>query len=142
MSDVFLNASNTRNTFFIHNEAGWDKSHDMEILYLRHIDRFFSILAGGNITDEGSRGVLGVRYLLPLNIEGKVWVDTEKELRISLEKKIQITDRFNLSGQIEYDTGTKSEWVAGGEWTINKWLSLTVRRHSDYGSGAGVMIRF
>lgn len=142
MGDLFLNASNTRNIFSIYREAGRDGSYDVEILYSRYINRFFSILAGGNITDEDRRGVLGTRYLLPLNIESRAWVDTEKELRISFEKKLQITDRFSLSGQFEYDTGTKSEWVAGGEWTINKWLSLTARHHSDYGTGAGVMIRF
>lgn len=142
MGDLFLNASNTRNTFSINKEAGWDGDYDIEILYSRYINRFFSILAGGNITDEDSGGVLGIRYLLPLNIESRAWADNEKELRISFEKKLQITDRFSLSGQFEYDTGTKSEWVAGGEWTINKWLSLTARHHSDYGTGVGVMIRF
>ncbi|MBI5205133.1 MAG: multicopper oxidase domain-containing protein [Nitrospirae bacterium] len=142
MGDLFLNASNTRNIFSIYREADWDGSYDMEILYSRYINRFFSILAGGNITDEDRRGVLGARYLLPLNIESRAWVDTEKELRISFEKKLQITDRFSLSGQFEYDTGTKSEWAAGGEWTINKWLSLTARHHSDYGTGAGVTMRF
>ncbi|MBI5074517.1 MAG: multicopper oxidase domain-containing protein [Nitrospirae bacterium] len=142
MGDIFLNASNSRNTFSINKEASRNGAYDIEILYGRYISRFVSVLAGANITDEDSRGVLGIRYLLPLNIESRAWVDTEKELRISLEKKIQITDRFSVFGHLTYDTGTKSEWAAGGEWTINKWLSLTARHHSDYGTGAGIIIRF
>ncbi len=142
MSDASLTASSTRNTFSIYGEQDWHGSYNAEILYSRYINRYFSVLAGVNITDEKDRGVLGVRYLLPLNIESRIWADTESEFRISFAKKLQITDRFGISGSAEYDTGTKWEWVAGGEWTLNKRLSLTARYHSDYKSGAGVMIRF
>ncbi|MBI5740560.1 MAG: multicopper oxidase domain-containing protein [Nitrospirae bacterium] len=142
MSDVYLNASNTRNTFSIYSEADWHGSYDSEILYLRYINRFLSILAGADIADEEDKGVFGVNYLLPLNIGSRIWADTKKEAGMSLEKKLRITDRLSVAGDVEYDTGTQWEGVVRAEWTLNKYASLVGSYHSDYKGGAGVSVRF
>ncbi|RJQ52432.1 MAG: copper oxidase, partial [Nitrospiraceae bacterium] len=142
MSEAALTVSNTRNIFSVYSEEDWHGSYDTELLYFRYINRFFSILAGGNITDGKDRGVFGIRYLLPLNVESRLWADTKDEIRISLSKKLQITDRLSLSGDAEYDTGTQWEGVVRAEWTLNKYASLTGAYHSDYKGGAGVAFRF
>jgi FtsP/CotA-like multicopper oxidase with cupredoxin domain len=142
MSDVSLTAANTRNIFSVYSEQDWHGSYDTEILYSRYLNRFLSLLAGVNITDEEGRGVVGVSYLLPLNIESRVWADTDKEIRISLEKKLQVASRLSISGSAEYDTGTHWEGVVRAEWTLNKYASLAGIYHSDYKGGIGVIIRF
>jgi len=142
MSEVVLTASNTRNTFSIFSEEDWHGSYEMELLYFRYINRFFSIFTGADITDEIDRGVLGIRYLLPLNIESRFSADTKNEIRISFSKKLQITDRFSISGDAEYDTGTQWEGIVRAEWTLNKYASLIGAYHSDYKGGVGVIIRF
>lgn len=85
--------------------------------------------------------MLGIRYLLPLNLESKLWIDTKGDFRVVLEKEIQITNRFSVSGEVEYDTGTQWEWVARAEWTINKYFSLFGDYHSNYKGGVGITIR-
>jgi len=142
MSDVSLTAANTRNIFSVYSEQDWHGSYDTEILYSRYLNRFLSLLAGVNITDEEGRGVVGVSYLLPLNIESRVWADTDKEIRISLEKKLQVASRLSISGSAEYDTGTQWEGIVRAEWTLNKYASLAGTYHSDYKGGIGVIIRF
>ena len=41
-----------------------------------------------------------------------------------------------------YDTGTLWEWTAGADFTLTRTTSLTLSYHSDFGLGAGVLIRF
>lgn len=142
MSDGELMAVNTRNTISAGWEADWDGSYDIEILYERYFSRFLTAFGGANITDDETRGILGIHYLLPLNIESTLRIDTAGEFRIGAGKKIQLTDRLSISGDAEYDTATQWEGIVKAEWTLNKYASLTGAYHSDYKGGAGVIIRF
>jgi FtsP/CotA-like multicopper oxidase with cupredoxin domain len=142
MSEGLLVASNTRNIFSALWEADWKRNYDIELTYDRYFNRFFTVFGGANITDDRTRGILGIRYLLPLNFESKLWVDTKGDFRVVLEKKIQVISRLSVAGEVEYDTGTQWEWVARAEWTINKYLSLFGDYHSDYKGGVGLTIRF
>jgi FtsP/CotA-like multicopper oxidase with cupredoxin domain len=142
MSEGSFTASNTRNILSGIWEADWKGSYDIELTYDRYFNRFFRIFAGTNIAEDKMRGVFGVRYLLPLNFKSKLWVDTKGDLRAVLDKKIQMTSRFSLGGEIEYDTGTQWEWVVRAEWTLNKQFSLYGDYHSNYKGGAGLTVRF
>ena len=113
-----------------------------------YINRFFTVFTGINILGEGSetddtRGVLGITYLLPLNIESTYWLDTDGGGRFMFEKEFMLTPRLALTGEAEYDTND-SEWEgkAGLEYTVSKTISLTGQWHSDFGWGLGAIVRF
>lgn len=71
--------------------------------------------SGLDITNEEqqTRGIFGVRYLLPLLIDSTLWIDTDADLRIILDKEVQPTERLSAFGELQYDTESKWEWKAG-----------------------------
>jgi CopA family copper-resistance protein len=151
MTEGALSLSDTRNIFQASWEAGWqdvDKT-DWEVLltYDRYFNRFFSILVGVDFLGEGSsteetRGVLGLRYLLPLNFETTAWVDTDGGARVIAEKEFALTPRLSLLGEVEYDTHDKWEGKAGLSYVLTKTVSLLGQWHSEFGWGGGLQVRF
>ncbi|MDP3296359.1 MAG: multicopper oxidase domain-containing protein [Thermodesulfovibrionia bacterium] len=146
MTDGLAVLSSTRHTLGMRWEIGWGKvketEYDIELTYDYHFVRFLSAFGGANLTNDSNAGIFGVRYLLPLNLESLVWVDTDGDFRFSVGKKLWITNRLSFFGEAEYDTNTKWEGVVGAAWIVNKWLSLVGQWHSDFGTGAGIRIRF
>ncbi len=88
------------------------------------------------------RGVFGVSLLLPLNVRTTVWGGTDGSLRWTAAKELQLTRRLTAFGEGRYDTVTDWEWIAGGEFVVNKYFSVVGQYHSDYGAGAGLRARF
>ncbi|HEX2965633.1 MAG TPA: multicopper oxidase domain-containing protein [Syntrophorhabdaceae bacterium] len=151
MTEGFLTLSNTRNILSAEWEVGWQNTEatTWETLFTwdRYVNGFFTIFAGANVMGQKNhidktRGVLGFRYLLPLNLESRVWIDTDRGVRFNLAKSFELTPRLALFGEVEYDTHDKWEGVAGLSYTINKTFSLVGQWHSDYGFGGGLQIRF
>ena len=151
MTEGALTLSDTRNIFQAYWEVGWqdvDKT-DWEALltYDRSFNRFFSVLVGADFLGEGSsteetRGVFGLRYLLPLNIETTAWVDTDGGARVIADKEFTLTPRLSLIGEVEYDTHDKWEGKAGISYTVTKNFSLLGQWHSEFGWGGGLQVRF
>lgn len=136
--------SNTRNTISATWEAGWEEEdYEIVLTYNRYINRFITAFGGIDITNEeqDTRGIFGVRYLLPLLIDSTVWIDTDADLRIILDKEIDLTERLSAFGELQFDTESKWEWKAGGAVMINKWLSLVGQYYSEFGAGGGIEIR-
>jgi FtsP/CotA-like multicopper oxidase with cupredoxin domain len=151
MTQGFLTLSNTRNIFTAEWEAGWQLVDDTEseaiLTWDRYFNRFFTAFIGADLLGEGddldeARAVAGIRYLLPLNIESRLWVDSDGGARISLGKEFELTPRIALFGEGEYDTHDLLEGIAGFSYTISKRFSLIGQWHSDFGFGGGVRIRF
>ena len=143
MTDGIAAISNTRNTISARWEAGWEeKEYEIELTYNRYINRFITVFGGVDITNEEqqTRGIFGIRYLLPLLIDSTVWVDTDADFRIILDKEMQLTKRLSAFGELQYDTESKWEWKAGGAIMINKWLSLVGQYYSEFGGGGGIKI--
>jgi hypothetical protein len=152
MSEGFLKAANTRNTLRAEWESGWEgvERHQWEGLVLGelYLNRFFSAFAGldllgaGSETEE-SRGVVGLTWLLPLNIESRFWLDSDGGTRFSFEKVFAITPRFALTVEAEYDSH-RSEWEEQCQlsYLLNRDISLLGRWHSDFGWGGGMAYRF
>jgi hypothetical protein len=92
--------------------------------------------------DAKDRGLIGINYRLPLMAWLNVSLDTEGDARFTLAKRFQLTPRLGVWGDVFYDTGTRWEWSAGADYTLTRHASLTASYHSDYGLGAGVLIRF
>lgn len=151
MAEASLTLANTRNIFSLDWETGWVKVEDTEsegiLTYDRYINRFFSVFAGADLLAEGddvdkTRGVAGFRYLLPFNLESRIWGDTDGGARFSLGKSFELMPRLTLFGDAEYDTHTKWEGKAGLNYMISKDFSLTGQWHSDFGVGGGLQVRF
>ncbi len=151
MTQGSVTLSNTRNNLIAAWEAGW---HDVDktewegiFTWNRYMNGFFSFFAGADLLGEQddldkARGVLGLHYLLPINVESSVWVDTDGGARINLDKEFELTPRLTLFGEAEYDTHEKWEGSAGLSYAIDKYFSLILLWHSEYDWGAGVHICF
>ncbi len=109
MTDGRVVAADTRNTLSAVWEAGWDEDYEVEIPYERYFNRFFKAFAGTLLTDgeQDHRGIIGIRYRLTFLIESSIWLDTEGEVRLSVEKEIQLTDWLYAFGEFQYDTESK-----------------------------------
>ena len=151
MTEGALTLSDTRNIFEAQWEVGWQSvdGTDWEGLfsYDRYLNRFSSLFAGVDVIGEGdeteeTRGVLGVHYLLPLNFESMIWVDTDGGARVKLDKEFTLTPRLALIGEIQYDTHDLWEGKTGLSYMVTKSVSLLGQWHSEFGWGGGLQVRF
>ncbi|RMG03310.1 MAG: copper oxidase, partial [Nitrospirae bacterium] len=151
MAYTNIEFSNTRNIFSAELEAGWQRvsSLEWELLFTwdRYFNRFFTAFGGVDLLGTGpdvenARLVAGIRYLLPLNIESRLWVDSEDGARVALGKSLEITPRISVFGEWEYDTHTYQEGRAGMRYLFSKSVSLVGQWHSEFGLGAGIEVRF
>lgn len=152
MTEGFFRASSTRNILTAAWEMGWEEVETTEweglVTWDRYINGFFTVFAGADLfgeTDEieKTRGVVGLHYLLPLNVEWRTWVDTDGGMRFIFDKGFELTPRLMLVGEAEYDTH-KTQWESsvGLTYLVHKNFSVIARWHSDYDWGAGVQVRF
>jgi predicted DNA-binding protein len=146
MTDGVAVLSNSKNIISTTWQVGWQEvegsEYDMEFAYDRYFNRYFNLFTGVNFTNDFERGIFGMRYLLPFNIESALRVDSEGEFRIELAQGLQLTTRFGIFGGIQYDTKSKEEWLLGGKYTLSKNTALTAQYHSDFGAGAGMEFRY
>jgi CopA family copper-resistance protein len=151
MTEGFLTLSNTRNILTAEWEVGWQEVDETEwegiFTWGRYINRFSTIFAGADSMGEEdehdkTRGVLGFQYLLPLNVESRVWVDTDGGARINFDKHFELTPRLALFGEAQYDTHDQWEGSAGINYIITKNVSFVGQWHSDFRWGGGLQIRF
>lgn len=151
MSVGYLTASNTRNIFTLEWEAGWGRADETGweavAVYERYFNRFFTLLAGGYAEGadgdpEKSRGIAGFTYLLPLNLKTRLWIDTDADLRVAVEKEVELFPGVHIKAGASYDTEEKWEGHADLGYILAKRLSLQASWHSVYGPGAGVEFRF
>ncbi len=149
MSEGQLTLMNARNDFLINWELGWgrvdDFEYEVDTLYQRYFNPNLQAFVGARLTndpDAENRAIVGFNYRLPLLVWANVSLDSEGDARGTLAKRFQVTSHLGVFGEVQYDTGTEWEWTAGADYTLIKNLSLTTQYHSDYGFGAGVLIRF
>ncbi len=146
MTDGTAVLSNSYNILSATWEIGWNRvdgtEHDIELTYDRYFNRFFTIFAGGNFTNEFERGIFGLRYLLPFNFVSTLRTDTEGEFRIALDQSVRVAPKWEVFGDFEYDTETEEEWVIGSNYLLSKHFLLVGQYHSDFGAGGGIRIWF
>ena len=146
MTDGVAVLSNSKNILSATWQVGWqnvDKTEqDVELAYDRYFNRFLNVFGGINLTNDYERGILGIRYLLPFNIDSTFRFDSEGEFRVELSQGLQLTSRFEVFGDVEYDTESKEEWLLGGKYIFSKNMALTGQYHSDFGAGAGLEFRY
>lgn len=148
MTDGTLTVSNTRNMLTFDWEVGWQdvETSQTEIILTwdRYINRFFSFYFGGDFGNEvpNNRGILGLRYLLPLNFEYTMFIGTDGGGRFQVDKTFQLTPRLSLVGRSRFDTKTYWENEASLLYMLTQQLSAGVIINSDYGFGGGLELEF
>jgi hypothetical protein len=151
MTGGFLRLSNTRNIVTGQWEAGWQEVDELDwegiLTWDRYINGFLSVFAGADSQGTGDaledvRGVLGLRYLLPLNLDMRAWMDTDGGGRVSLEKSFHLTPRLGLYGEAEYDTHDHWEGKTGLSYIVSKNISLLLQWHYEFGWGGGLRVWF
>ena len=146
MTDGLAVLSNSKNVFSASWQVGWQRvdktDFDVELAYDRYFNRFLNLYAGINLVNEYERGIFGIRYLLPFNIESTFRIDSAGELRIELGQSLQLTGRIMVFGNAEYDTESREEWLLGGKYILSKNVSMIGQYHSDFGAGAGIEFRY
>ena len=149
MSEGLLTWMNPKNDLMMAWEVGRQRvdepQYEIDLLYQRYGTMNFQAFAGYRLTnndDAKNRGLIGFNYRLPLMVWANVSLDTEGDARLTVAKRFQLTPRFGMWGEVFYDTGTQWEWTAGADYTLTRFTSLTLSCHSDYGLGAGVLVRF
>jgi len=151
MTEGALVLSDTRNIIRAEWETGWQNVENTEwegiLTWSRYIHGFLSVFAGADFegaegTMEKVRGIFGLRYRLPLDVECRVWMDTDAGGRVSLDKHLELLPRLRLVGHVEYDTHDYWEGRVGLSYMLDRNVSVMGQWHSEYGWGAGVGIRF
>jgi len=152
MTEGMLSLANTRIMLDISWEAGWEEEAVEEewegiATVGWYLNRFTSIFVGSR--SEGVRseehesvGILGLTYLLPLNIETTAWIDNEEESRVIFEKELELTPRLAIHGEAEYDSLEHWEGAVGLAFMINRHFSLVGKWHSEFGWGGGLSFGF
>ncbi len=149
LSEGLITAMNAKNDLLLSWEVGWERlrqpEYEIDAVYQRYFNVNFQAFAGMRFTndaDASNRAIAGINYRLPLMAWATVTLDSEGDARFTLAKRFQLTPRLGVWGETFYDTGTRWEWTAGADYTLTRHLSLAASYHSDYGFGAGVLIRF
>jgi hypothetical protein len=151
MAQGSLVYANTRHIFSAEWQAGWQGVDDLEWevtpTYDYYLNRFTSVFAGVNLEGAGDRfekheGIFGLRYLLPLNIASRVWVDTAGAFQFAVAKHLELTPRLTVFSEAEYDTKEHWEIRAGTSYTMTKHFSLIGQWHSRFGWGGGLRWQF
>ncbi len=151
MSLGSLVATGTRNILTAEWEIGWQDTEGTEgeliLTWDRYSNRFLTYFIGVDIEGnddniDDPRGVLGLRYLLPFSLESRLWIDTDGEARLALDRTLHLTPRLALMLEAEYDTLEKWEGLARASYMLNQQIDLLTQWHSEYGIGAGLAVRF
>lgn len=151
MSEGVASLASTRNVLGLEWEVGWQKMENTEWELIPtwgyHLNRFTSVFIGGDFLGEKDkldkgRGVFGLRYMLPYNIDSRLWVDSDLGGRLELGKVWDLTPRLALYGNWKYDTHDFWEAEAGLSYMINSHFSVVAQWNSDYGWGAGLGFSF
>ena len=146
MTQGSLTLSDSRNIIGAQWEMGWRRVEKTEwetiFTWDRYLNRFFTFFVGADLKGvrdglDKARGVLGIRYLLPFNLESRLWLDSDGGARLALGKRFALTPRLGLFGEAEYDTHDSWEGRVGLFYTVTKNFSLLGQWHSDYGIGGG-----
>ena len=151
MAQGALVYANTRHIFSTEWRVGWQRVGDVEWevtpAYDYYLNRFASVFVGVDLEGAGNRfekheGVFGLRYLLPLNIAFRVWVDTAGEWQFAVNKHLELTPRLAVFSEAEYDTKEHWEMRAGASYLLAKHFSLIAQWHSRFGWGGGLRWQF
>lgn len=151
MAQGALVYANVRHIVSAEWRVGWqrviDEEWEVTPAYDYYLNRFASVFAGIDLVGAGGHfekheGIFGLRYLLPLNITSRVWVDTAGEFQFAAGKHLQLTPRLAMFSEAEYDTKERWEILAGTSYLLTRYFSLIGQWHSQFDWGGGLRWQF
>lgn len=151
MAQGTLVYANTRHIFSAEWQAGWQSVGEVKWeatpAYNYYLNRFATVFAGVDLAGAGDHfekheGIFGLRYLLPLNIASRVWVDTASEWQFAVGKQLELAPRLAVFSEAEYDTREQWEIRAGASYIMSKHFALIGQWHSRFGWGGGLRWQF
>ena len=95
----------------------------------------------GQLTNQNNRKALmaGIEYVLPMLVRAQARVDSKGKFRFQLSREdIPLTPRLRLNAL----WNTDREYMAGLQYVLRKWLSLSTHYDSDMGYGAGITLQY
>lgn len=155
-SEGYLSYSNRKNWLQLQGDYGWiNEENEVEATYERFVTKYLRPYVGvvtsnkdeylnyykdhhQMIPQQDARGVVGVRYLLPLFLNADLRIDNKAHVRFTLSGETWVFPRLWLT----YSANTDKEYRAHLEWMLNQYISLSAGYNSDYKWGAGAIIRF
>lgn len=145
-----LRLSNTRNAFNASFEYGFDeKGFEGSATYERSMSRFLDLYGGvraerheaGESTE--TRGIVGLKYVLPLLIEMELELDSKGDVEMGFESEFHLTPRLIFEWEWEYSFSDKTdEYTLGLAYELSKQWLITARHDKDHGWGAGLRVKF
>lgn len=143
MTEGTLTATASRPSLTLDWEKDWtEEEYELTMRSGYNLSPFLTGFGGGHFTEERVKGIAGLQYILPLLISADLWLDTEGEARMTLEKELRLTDRLSAFGESEYDTESGWEWQAGLGWTVSKTVAVIGKYHSEHEAGIGLLLSF
>lgn len=122
---------------------------EADLLFKRYFSRFLSAVIGAEYDENSIYGLLGVQYMLPLNVEMLGYVRTDGKVIVKLKKEIPITSRLHLELEptIEYiNNEIDFEMEAGLNYVINeRWeagVTYGYDEHDGHRIGFGIRFKF
>ena len=119
--------------------------YEIDATWGHYFDPHFSTFLGYRWTNEmleKDRAIAGFTYVLPFFLESKVTLDSEGEFRFELGKEFQLTDRWSVDTEAEYNTGEDVEWSVGSSYRLTKQFSLALMYHSEHEWNFGIKFKF
>ena len=133
---------NTKNKLETHYDFDYKNEYDIEAIYERSLSHFFGIYIGNIFEQEDSKQnkdfILGISYVLPMNIDADIRFDTSSVLRFQVSNEHQLSNRVHFSWH--WNTDQESRVVLS--YAINKRISLLLNHDSDFDVGAGIEVHF
>ena len=156
---------NMNNSWMFEFERNEDDSLAAELLYGRGLSRFLGFYFGaeyeresdteehasdldgdshrqlsqqGAGTEDDSRAVFGLHYVLPLMVEADLRANDEGDLQLDLESDLQLTSRLNFA----WEWNTEDEYRLELTYELSKGVGFVANTDSEYDTGVGLRIKF
>ena len=119
--------------------------HEGLLAYRHYFSPKWTAFAGYR-WDTMTRGVdgfvAGVTYRLPYFVDVTLTQQSGGETRVAVAKNLQILDRLSLQLTIQNGRRTGASGTALFDYRLTKEASLSLGYSSEFGTGAGVTVRF
>ncbi len=127
----------------IEGEYDWKDDYEVEARYSHFLVLYAELSVGlkaeGHHDEKQEQvGLIGLRYVLPMNIEAEMEVHTDGHVLFELGSELQLTDRASL----EWHWNSDNEYELGLSYALSKAISLTASHGNRFGTGAGLMLSF
>ena len=110
----------------------YDKdTFEADLLFKRYLTKYFSLMAGVEYEDEELEGLLGLSYMLPLQIKTHIYATSGKKVVVELEKHIPISSRLELVPEAKYEYSTEDEEESF--WELESTLLYKLTSQWDVG---------